>query len=199
LFLRQRELRPYWFETGTPRFLIDLLLRRRLAISDLDLFNADYDLLGSFDVDQIEPEALLFQTGYATIREQIRRPTGLTTYRLGFPNREVRASLPLAILRRYLPDSRERQRTEDRIFTALERDDPDALYQALHAFFATIPHDWYRKNRLAEYEAYYASIVYCYFAALGVDARPEEPSSRGQADLVIRYRELTWLLEFRCP
>ncbi len=196
LYLRHREFKPYWFETGTPTFLIELLRRRRFAVVEADDYWASEDLLGAFEVEAIEPEALLFQTGYATVRERQVRPNGFR-YRLGFPNHEVRVSLPRAILRGYLPDQREQQRAEDRIFRALEQDDPDALRPALHAFFAAIPHDWYRRNDLAGYEGYWASLVYCLFAALGVETRAEEPSNVGQVDLVIEYQGRVWLLEFK--
>jgi hypothetical protein len=196
LYLRHREFKPYWFETGTPTFLIELLRQRQFVIPEADDYWASEDLLGAFEVGAIEPEALLFQTGYATVRERQVRPNGFR-YRLGFPNHEVRVSLPRAILRRYVPNRREQQRAEDRVFVALERDDPDALRPALHAFFASIPHDWYRRNGLAGYEGYWASLVYCLFAALGVETRAEEPSHRGQVDLVIQYQGRVWLLEFK--
>ena len=196
LYLDHREFKPYWFETGTPTFLIDLLRQRRFVIPEADDYWASEDLLGAFEVEAIEPEALLFQTGYATVRERQIRPNGFR-YRLGFPNHEVRVSLPRAVLRRYVPNQREQQRAADRIFEALERNDPEALHPALHAFFASIPHDWYRRNDLAGYEGYWASLVYCLFAALGVETRAEEPSSRGQVDLVIQYQGRVWLLEFK--
>ncbi|MCP5158854.1 MAG: AAA family ATPase [Gammaproteobacteria bacterium] len=196
LYLDQREFRPFWFETGTPNFLIERLRQRRVSLPDLTDRWLDAELLGSFDVDLIEPETLLFQAGYLTIHDRTFEFDSYR-YRLGYPNKEVRISLPRAVLHRYVPDPMAQEQTRDRLGQALKQDDPDALYRALHAFFASIPHDWYRKNRLAEYEAYYASLVYCYFAALGVDVRPEEPSAHGQADLCIRYQHLIWLLEFK--
>jgi len=196
LYLRHREFKPYWFETGTPTFLIELLRQRHFVIPEADDYWASEDLLGAFEVGAIEPEALLFQTGYATLRERQVRPNGFR-YRLGFPNHEVRVSLPQAILRRYAPNRREQQRAEDRVFAAMERDDPAALQPALHAFFASIPHDWYRRNDLASYEGYWASLVYCLFAALGVETRAEEPTNLGQVDLVIEYQGRIWLLEFK--
>ncbi|CDH44209.1 ATP-binding protein [Candidatus Contendibacter odensensis] len=196
LYLRHREFKPYWFETGTPTFLIELLRQRQFVIAEADDYWASEDLLGAFEVEAIEPEALLFQTGYATVRERQVRPNGFR-YRLGFPNHEVRVSLPQAVLRRYVPSRREQQRAEDRLFQALEQDDPAALRPALHAFFASIPHNWYRRNNLAGYEGYWASLVYCLFAALGVETRAEEASHQGQVDLVIEYQGRVWLLEFK--
>jgi hypothetical protein len=196
LFLRHREFKPYWFETGTPTFLIDRLRARRVDLPALDGLWLEEDLLGSFDVDRIEPETLLFQTGYLTIQERIWEFDSYR-YRLGYPNREVRVSLPRAVLNRYVPDLMVKERTRDRIARALKQDDPAALEGAFHAFFAAIPHDWYRHHDLAGYEGYWASLVYCFFAALGVDTRAEEATCRGQVDLVIEYEGRVWLLEFK--
>ncbi|MDG4551264.1 MAG: AAA family ATPase [Candidatus Contendobacter sp.] len=196
LYLDSHEFRPWWFETGTPTFLIKLLQTRRYNISDLENLETGEELLGSFDVDGIEPEALLFQTGYLTIRERYRR-SGLYRYRLRYPNFEVRTSLPAAILNAYVPSVQDRLRTEDRIYAALEADEPDGLYRAFHAFFASIPHDWYRRNAIADYEGYWASVVYCYFAALGLAVTPEDATNRGRIDLSIRFAKRVYLLEFK--
>ena len=83
------------------------------------------------------------------------------------------------------------------IYEALLSNDFDKLKQTMQAFFASIPHDWYRKNQLAGYEGYYASIVYCYFAALGLDVRPEETTNVGRIDLTIRFEGRVYILEFK--
>jgi Predicted AAA-ATPase/PD-(D/E)XK nuclease superfamily len=196
LYLRHREFKPYWFETGTPTFLIDQLRNRQIHLPTLEGLWLEEELLGRFDVDGIEPETLLFQTGYLTILERIWE-FETYRYRLGYPNREVRVSLPRAVLNRYVPDLMAKERTRDRIAHALKQDDPAALEPAFQTFFASIPHDWYRKNNLAGYEGYWASLVYCLFAALGVETRAEESSHQGQVDLVIEYQGRIWLLEFK--
>ena len=99
LLFDSRKFRAWWFETGTPTFLVDTLARRGVSAFALDGMVADEDLLSSFDVEEIAPEALLFQTGYLTIEESSYR-IGQTTYRLGYPNLEVRQSLNRALLRR---------------------------------------------------------------------------------------------------
>jgi hypothetical protein len=196
LYLDSRQFRSYWFETGTPTFLIDLLKARRYHIPTIEILEAGEELLSSFDVGAIEPETLLFQTGYLTIQERYRRG-GLYRYRLRYPNFEVRASLPAAILNAYLPDVQKRLRTEDRIYAALEANDPEALRQAFHAFFASIPHNWHRRNDIVDYEGYWASIVYCYFAALGLTVIPEDVTNHGRIDLTILWPGRAYLLEFK--
>ena len=103
LFLQNREFRPYWFETGTPAFLPDTLLERRVdpaSLNDLTVGDAD---LAAFDIRHAKTEALLFQTGYLTILGEERSAAGYL-YRLGYPNREVRSALNLALLTAMVPD-----------------------------------------------------------------------------------------------
>jgi hypothetical protein len=196
LYLDSRQFRSYWFETGTPTFLINLLKTRRYPIPALETLEAGEELLSSFDVGAIEPETLLFQTGYLTIRDRYRR-AGRYRYRLRYPNFEVRASLPTAILNAYVPSVQDRLRTEDSIYAAVDTDDPDALRAAFHAFFASLPHDWHRRNDIADYEGYWASLVYCYFAALGLTVIPEDVTNHGRIDLTIQWAGRAWLLEFK--
>jgi hypothetical protein len=196
LYLDSRQFKPYWFESGTPTFLIELMRARQIYLPALENLWLEEELLGRFDVETIEPETLLFQTGYLTIQEQIWE-FDTYRYRLGYPNHEVRVSLPRAVLNRYVPDLMAKEQTRDRLARALKQDDPAALENAFHAFFASIPHNWYRKNNLVSYEGYWASLVYCLFAALGVETRAEEVSHRGQVDLVIQYQGRLWLLEFK--
>ncbi|MCK2086636.1 AAA family ATPase, partial [Thauera aromatica] len=88
LLFQEREFRPYWFETGTPTFLVDLLTERQAWLPALSQLETDLDLLSSFEVDNIATEALMFQTGYLTIDEEINL-SGNWFYRLRYPNREV--------------------------------------------------------------------------------------------------------------
>ncbi|MBX6423140.1 AAA family ATPase [Thermosulfurimonas sp. F29] len=77
LCLKSGLFRPYWFETGTPSFLIKLLVENRYFIPDLEHLQAGDEILESFDVDSIAPETLLFQTGYLTL-ESVERAVGMT-------------------------------------------------------------------------------------------------------------------------
>jgi hypothetical protein len=196
LFLRHRQFKAYWFETGTPTFLLKVLEQHQVTLADLDGVEVGERLLSRFDVERIEPAALLFQTGYLTIDRYWADDAG-SHYRLIYPNHEVRLALPQAQLERYSPNARHQQFALQGVREALDRDEPDRLRAALHAFFASIPHAWYRKNDLAGYEGYWASLVYCLFAALGVETRAEEPSNQGQVDLAIQYQGRIWLLEFK--
>ena len=196
LYLDSHEFANYWFETATPTFLVKLLQQKKYYIPELQSLTAGEEIVGSFDVEDFSVETLLFQTGYLTIQgfEQIG---SFRRYQLTYPNLEVKAGLTNSILNHLVHDAVAKTRNQSNIFEALKGNDFDALRQSLQAFFASIPHDWYRKNQLAGYEGYYASIVYCYFTALGLDVRPEENTSRGRIDLVIRFAGRIYVLEFK--
>ena len=142
LLFRSREFEPHWLETGTPTFLVDTLFRRRVRSVDLDGMPASGELLSTFDVEEIAPEALLFQTGYLTIRGR-ERIGGKTLYRLGYPNREVREGLNEQLLRRLGQDGTRRTANSVRLYRLLEADDIEGMRDLFHAFYASIPHQWY--------------------------------------------------------
>ena len=196
LYLRNKEFRSYWFETGTPTFLIKLLQEGRYYIPSIQHLTAGEEIVGSFDVEDIRPETLLFQTGYLTIRN-IKQIGAFREYHLTYPNLEVKASLNNYILGALVEDRLAKTRNQSDVLYALMDNDFEKLKKTFHAFFASIPHEWYRKNQISHYEGYYASIVYCYFASLGLDVKPEDPTNHGQIDLAIRFEDRIYLLEFK--
>ena len=163
LLFDTREFDAYWFETGTPTFLIETLVERGVSALALDGMVGSANLLSTFDVDAIAPEALLFQTGYLTVQATESRG-GRTRYRLGYPNREVFQSLNESLLA-YLTRDPQRERNGDRLYDLLMAGDVPALRDLFHAFFASIPYEWYTNNDIARFEGYYASVFYAYFAA----------------------------------
>ena len=196
LLFDRREFGAWWFETGTPAFLVDTLLARGVSGADLDAMIASSDLLSSFDVGDIATEALLFQTGYLTITgtEDLG---GKALYRLGYPNREVRQSLNECLLRAMTPEASRQGAPEIELYALLRSNDFDGLRALFESFFASIPHDWHRKNDIARYEGYYASVFYAHFAALGLNVTVEDSSSRGRLDMAVRFNRQMYLFEFK--
>ena len=196
LLFDTREIDAYWFETGTPAFLIETLIDRGVSALALDGMVGSANLLSSFDVDAIAPEALLFQTGYLTIRATERRG-GRTRYRLGYPNREVFQSLNESLLAHLARDPH-RERNGDRLYDLLQAGDVPALRDLFHAFFAGIPYEWYTNNDIARFEGYYASVFYAYFASvLGTGITVEDSVGRGRADMAVRFGGRVYLFEFK--
>ena len=196
LLFRNREFGAYWFETGTPAFLVETLFKRRISSLALDNMVGSSDLLSTFDVDAIAPEALLFQTGYLTIHRTERRGSR-TYYRLGYPNLEVRQSLNESLLNHLTGDASRRAAHSAQLYDLLEANDFTGLKTLFHAFFASIPYEWYTNNDIAHYEGYYASVFYSYFAGLGLDITVEDSSSHGRLDMAVLFNEHVYLFEFK--
>ncbi len=196
LYLRNKEFRSYWFETGTPTFLVDLIYERQLDSVSLDNIQISDMFMGSFDVDSIEPEPLLFQTGYLTIAYKEIYPAGIQ-YTLTFPNHEVRHAFHAALLNKFGQTGPRQDKYKNRLLSALQDNDMDALRDIFQAFFASIPNDWYRKNNLSGFEGYYCSVVYSYFVATGLDVRPEDATSHGRIDMSVLYGDKVFIIEFK--
>ena len=196
LLFRRRKFNPYWFETATPSFLVETLLDRGVATPDLDGMTGTETLLSAFDVDQIATEALLFQTGYLTIKAE-ETGDGPTRYRLGYPNREVRQSLNEHLLNALLPETTRAVAQQCPLHELLRGNDFDGLETHLRAVFSAIPHQWHTRNDIANFEGYYASVFYSFFAGRGFDIAVEDSSSRGRADMAIRVDGSVYLFEFK--
>ena len=196
LLFDRREFGAYWFETGTPRFLVETLLSRGIGSPTLNGMLGSDELLSAFDIDHIATEALLFQTGYLTIRRTEPRG-GRLFYRLGFPNREVRQSLNENLLHRLAGKSTQRVEQSARLYDLLLANDFTGLEKLFRAFFASIPYEWHTNNDIAAYEGYYASVFYSYFAGLGLDVTVEDSSSRGRLDMAVLFNDHVYLFELK--
>ncbi len=196
LFLDTKIFRPYWFETGTPTFLIKLLFEKKFYLPELEDLRVSEKLIESFDVEEIEPETLLFQTGYLTIKEVIRK-NYRRVYRLTYPNMEVKVSLNDYLLDWYTKKGARKERELDKGYDALETGDLEKLKEVFVSLFAGIPSEWYRKSEIAEYEGYYGSVVYSYFTALGIEVRVEDATNVGRLDMAVFFKSKCYFFEFK--
>ena len=197
LLFQERQFRPWWFETGTPTFMVDLLTQRGFFTPNLARRQTSMELLSTFDVEQINSDALLFQTGYLTIHQVEEPLLGYWVYTLGYPNHEVETSLNAALLIGYGADGQRAFENRLRLLQLLTRADCAGLQGLFQAFFASIPHDWYRNNPIAQYEGYYASVFYSYFAALGLPIILEDATNHGRLDMTVRFKNHVYLFEFK--
>ncbi len=196
LYLDSKIYKNYWFETGNPSFLFEIMEKKKYPVPDLCNIYLEESQLSSFDVDSITLENLLFQTGYLTIDRVEKMGTDYYYY-LIYPNLEVRKSLTSHILDFLVKEPTIQSRNRKSLLQILTSGSLDSLRSLFQSFFASIPHDWYRKNQLAGYEAYYASIFYTYFASLGLDVRPEEVTNHGQVDMVVFLENKVFVFEFK--
>ena len=196
LLFDRRQFGAYWFETGTPTFLLEMLLARGVSSLALDDMLGSEELLSAFDVDHIATEALLFQTGYLTILRTEPRG-GRMYYRLGYPNREVRQSLNESLLNHLTGNPSRRAEHSVRLYDLLLANDFEGLEALLASFFASIPYEWHTNNELANYEGYYASVFYSYFASLGLAITVEDSSQAGRLDMAVEFNGNVYLFEFK--
>lgn len=197
LLFQKREFGPYWFETGTPTFLVDTLKQRGVFTPLLDCMQSKAQLLSQFDINDISTEALLFQTGYITIKDVQEPLPGFRLYSLGFPNREVESSLNDVLLPVLGISHNEAQTHQLALLDVLQRKDLNDLHNHLKALYAGLPYDWYRNNPIAQYEGHYASIFYSHFAALGLAVTVEDASNHGRVDMTVDFDGHIYIFEFK--
>ena len=196
LLFDERQFKPWWFETGTPTFLVETLMEHGVGALTLEDMYGNDELLSAFDVDRIAPAALLFQTGYLTIL-RAKLHGRRTVYRLGYPNREVRQSLNESLLNRLAANPELLAEYSDRLYDLLLANDFAGLEALFKAIFAGIPYQWHTKNDIADYEGYYASVFYACFASRDMDVTVEDSSSHGRLDLAVAFNANVYLFEFK--
>ena len=196
LLFAKREFDAYWFQTGTPDFLLKTMVQRGLSSVALNDMLASGQLLDAFDVEHIATEALLFQTGYLTILGKESRH-GNIFYRLGYPNREVRQSLNDSLLEYLARGSEPMIRNKIRLLDILEANDFPQLKDLFHAFFASIPYERYTHNEIARFEGFYASVVHSYFAGAGFDVVVEDSSNHARLDMAVCFNGNVYIFEFK--
>ncbi len=186
----------FWWETGNPSFLIDMLKEGEYFIPKLEHFLATKEVLNTFDVDHIELIALLWQTGYLTITEEISDDMGMS-YQLGIPNKEIQLSLNSLFITYLTTQTAEKLSLQRSILQTIKSANPDGLKDALYTLFASIPYHNFTNNKLSDYEGYYASVVYAYLASLGMTIVPEDITNLGRIDLTLQYRDKVFIIEFK--
>ena len=196
LLFDKRKFRAWWFQTGTPSFLVKNLIERNIPTACLDGILVNEDELDTFDVDNIAPEALMFQTGYLTIGGQETRHSE-SCYRLVYPNREVRLSLNSSLLAYLTGRDYQRRQHRDALAEVLAIGDLGGLERCIRALYDSIPYQWHTRNEIARYEGYYASVFYGYLCGLDVEVTVEDSSNRGRLDLAVRAEEHLYLFELK--
>ena len=195
-YLNRKSFKSYWFETGTPSFLIKLMDKKKFPIPNLESVELSEELVNSFDINSIELETLLFQTGYLTIKE-VEELSFTTIYKLEYPNLEVKHSLNDYILTYLSNLVTQKEKNKSQLYRLLYAGELDKLQNLFHSFFASIPYHWYTNNNISSYEGFYSSIVYTYFTAIGLEVKVEDSTNNGRIDLVAILNNRCYILEFK--
>ncbi len=194
-FSNHNTYKTYWFQTATPTFLIKLMQKNKYFIPQLENLKVSEEIIGSFDVDKINLETLLFQTGYLTI-DKVIEIFGDISYLLKYPNQEVKNSLNKYIFA-YLSDINNIAPLQEKFYNVIKDNKVAEFKDAIFSLFASIPSDNYRKNDIANYEGYYASVIYAYFAGMGVDFAVEDSTNKGYIDMTLFFEDRAYIIEFK--
>jgi len=189
------QYRNYWFSTGTPAFLLKLIEKNRYYLPNLEYVIKDEQILDSFDVDYIELETLMWQTGYLTIDKAIETPRGMK-YQLKIPNKEVELSL-IGTIADFLSRVDKAEIYKDSIYEALLQANFSEFEKQLKSLFASIPYNNFTGAKLYEYEGYYASVFYAYVKSLGVEVIGEDVTNKGRIDLTLKMPNAIFIFEFK--
>jgi hypothetical protein len=196
LLFDKKMFKPYWFETGTPTFLIKMFMKNQYYIPELENLEVGEEILSNLDVDNIFPENLLFQAGYLTIKDY-KVLGSKNVFKLSYPNFEVRMSFNDAFLTYIVRNPPLKDKAEINLITAIQEKNIDKIKDAIYMFLASIPHDWYRNNDIASYEGFYASIVYALFNGAGLNVISEDNTNKGQIDLSVLSDDSVYIIEFK--
>ncbi|MDM8550427.1 ATP-binding protein [Desulfobacterales bacterium HSG2] len=186
--LKQRDFRNYWFETGTPTFLVNLLRETGWHLPEIETMRATEAVFSTYEIEDLRPEALLFQTGYVTIRDVAGR-----LYTFNYPNQEVKTSFLEILFYSWTRGLRDRSRF---VLLAgyLRQEKYEAFIETMSAIFASIPYALETKRD----EAYFHTVFYLMVCASGVNARSEIMSCEGRIDLVVEFPDKIYVIEFKC-
>jgi PAS domain-containing protein len=185
-----REFANYWFASGTPTFLVNLLQQERYDLTKMEALEVSQSTFTTFEIDRLRPEALLFQTGYLTIKD-VQGPV----YTLDYPNQEVKTAFAESLL--YVVGAGIQDSASShvlRLARYLQREDLAAFFEAMQAIFASIP---YMLSSQRD-EAYFHTIFYLALTASGADAISELLTNRGRIDMAVHFPDKVYLLEFKC-
>ncbi len=193
--LSARRLDSYWFGSGTPTYLIEML--RKFNMMPSQLGSSSEAMASSFDapterMTSITP--LLYQSGYTTIKDC---DTMVGLYTLGIPNREIRIGLMQSLIPNYLGYATEAGLTTTALMQReLMRDNIDGMLQKLQDFLATVPQAD-NMNKAETYEGHWQQLLYIIFSLLGAHCDVEVRTPKGRVDLVARTAQHLYLVELK--
>ncbi|MDR1603818.1 MAG: PD-(D/E)XK nuclease domain-containing protein, partial [Gracilibacteraceae bacterium] len=184
------KFRNYWFQTGTPTFLVKSLAEHSFNLMEFnDEITATDDELTDYRAGSANIVPLLYQSGYLTIKSYAD-----SEYTLGFPNAEVRYGFTQELFNYYAPDSQRQDFDAKQFVRDLRNRDVDAFMRRFQAFFSSIPYDL--KGKFTA-EAHYQTVMFLVTTLMGQYAAVEIHSSRGRSDLEITLPETRYIMEFK--
>ena len=189
-FYQNGKFLPYWYETGTPTFLIKLIISQKVNLLDLNKMSVHYTDFHKYDIENMSAVPVLYQSGYLTIvdyDEERQR------FILDYPNEEVRASFAKSLVKDYLQIPEEQVRSLSiKLPDALYDGDIEGAIHTLKVFFSSIPYDI-----IKETENYYETAVHLIFTMLGLNCRSEVRIASGRIDSLVETKDNVYCFEFK--
>ena len=192
-FLQKQAFQNFWFSTGTPTFLAELM--KKQVNFEFENLKIDSALLDKYDLDNLELSPLLFQTGYLTVKEKDVMTGDMV---LDYPNKEVRESMyrfVLDYLTRTPPESSTGMTVKD-LAKAFHSNDLDKVKIILDTLFADLSYNLYEPDPRRS-ERFYHSVIHLMFKYLGVHVQSEVHTSHGRADSVVQTATHVYVFEFK--
>ena len=187
--LDSKDFMDYWFQTGTPTFLVETMKRNNYDLERLTCEDASADLLGSLDSIDTNPIPLIYQSGYLTIKSY---DSEFGTYRLGFPNQEVERSFSRFLFRYYTPASQGQDSFVKDFVLAVRAGQIDKFMKRLESLFAG------QDYQLAgDAELYFHNAVALIFKMVGFYTDTERHTSDGRMDMVVQTTDYIYIFEFK--
>jgi len=188
--LSSQQFRDYWFETGTPSFLVYQLKKTNYPLEEMTTEEITADTLNSIDIMDENPLPLLYQSGYLTIKGYDDR---FQAYRLGFPNREVEQGFIKYLVPFYSPNKAEKSQVFVRNFIRdIECGNAERFMQRMETFFAG---NDYQVAGTAE--LYFQNTLYVLFKLMGFYVDVERHTTDGRMDILIQTDNYVYILELK--
>ncbi len=190
LYLQNREFDTYWFDTGTPTFLMKLLKLHDYPILTIDGAKIHKSETKSYDIKEIKLLPLLWQAGYLTIESYNPKTKN---YKLKLPNEEIKVSFlehvmeSLSSVKPSILSS-----IVSKLSQALQVNDLDQFFETLKSFFSKIPYDLHIPS-----ERYYQSLFFTTIALIESHITAEDRTNNGRIDAVIETLSHVYIFEFK--
>lgn len=186
----KRQLGSYWFETGTPTYLVELLQKNNYKLDNVNSYIIDEYGLSGTDAADTDPIPVIYQSGYLTIKDFNPR---FHSFTLGYPNKEVEEGFIKFLIPHYTAKREASGLFEIQNFVReVESGDIDGFFTRLRSFFADTTYELVRQQEL-----HYSNVLYIVFKLLGFYTQVEYKTSNGRIDLVLQTPDYIYVMEFK--
>ena len=189
-FNEDGKFRPYWYETGTPTFLINLIKKQKINILNLNNYKISFDSLYKYDIENLDALPVLYQSGYLTISDYDEEHD---QFILDYPNLEVSSSFAKSLIKQYLqPEAENANSLIVKLPNALLDGDVNEAINVIRQFLACIPYDIIKDT-----ENYFQTVIHLIFTMFGLNCRSEVRIASGRINTLTETKNFVYCFEFK--